>query len=126
MNFSRFEPLDFSASMCAFNIWYDNKEGASYLIWIYEDTDRHPMPQKPRERMSLAVKKDMNDNWEYLCDVDDFRGHLFRFMNLGIFGDDNYIYCYAWVHGSSINTNINRITRFERNKLSPKAFAPLR
>lgn len=126
LDFESLVPLDFNASMCAFNIWYDDKESTSYLIWTYEDPDRHPMPQKPRERMSLARKLDKNEQWEYLCDVDDFRGHLYRFMNLGIFGDDDYIYCYAWVHGSGINTNINRITRFKRDELTPKPFAPLR
>ena len=85
------------------------------------------MPQKPRERMSLAVKKDDEKKWRYLCDVDDFRGHLYRFMNLGIYGEENYIYCYAWVHGSGINKDINKITRFDRTELkSSDGFPPLR
>lgn len=112
--------------MCAFNVVRDSKTGEHYLFWVYDDPNEHPMPQKPRERTCLAVSTDDTATWQFLTDVDDFSGHLYRFMNLGVYVNDEYVYTHAWIHGSHVTSRLNRITRFRRADLVAKdAFPPL-
>jgi hypothetical protein len=115
--------------MCAFNTMRDSKTKEIFLFWTYDDTSECPeAAQKPRERVSLACSGDDMRSWQFLTDVDDFEGHTYRFMNLGIYVDDDCVYTMVNVFGTQIGTGRSalEVTRFERSKLKPYAeFPPL-
>ncbi len=110
------------STMCAFNTMYDPKTKEIFVFWVYEDSDKYPsMHQFPRERISLARSKDDMRSWEYLADIEDFKGHSGRYMNLGMYVDDDCIYTMVNVFGTKIGKSpaAMQVTRLKRERLVP-------
>jgi len=108
------------STMCAFNTMYDPKTKEIFVFWVYDDTSEYPaMHQFPRERISLARSRDDMKSWEFLMDIDDFQGHTGRFMNLGMYVDDDCVYTMVNVFGTRIGKSpaVLQVTRIERDKL---------
>jgi hypothetical protein len=117
------------STMCAFNTFRDNKTGEIFVFWTYEDPNsKHELPQFPRERVSLARSTTDFQSWEFLTDIEDFKGNNGRYMNLGMFVDDDCVYTMVNVFGTRIGKDraAMLVTRIERNKLNPyESFPPL-
>ncbi len=116
------KPTPLVSTMCAFNTMYDPKTKEIFVFWVYDDTSEYPaMHQFPRERVSLARSRDDMKSWEFLIDIDDFQGHTGRFMNLGMYVDDDCVYTMVNVFGTKIGKSpaAMQITRIERDKLVP-------
>ncbi|OXU15690.1 exo-alpha-sialidase [Sedimentisphaera salicampi] len=78
--------------MNAFNVRRDDNTNEIFLFWTYSDPDAWPHPALPRERLALAKTENDMETWQYLMTVDDFQGLPWRFNDLGMYVDENYIF----------------------------------
>ena len=130
------QPTVFRSTMCAFNIWKDTETREIFIFWTYEDTDKMPVrAQLPRTRIALASSRDDTKTWQFLADVDDFKGENSRFMNLGLYVTDRHVFTMVNIFGLeplgafkdfTFDRALLKVTRLERDKLTPyPEFPPL-
>lgn len=96
------KPTQLISTLCAFNVERDPETGYHYVAWTYENTNDRNKIQHPRQRLGFAVSKDDMKTFEYITQIDDWRGNTDRFMNASIDITDDYIYVnVARLYGSS-------------------------